>query len=75
MEVDNRETLNKMLVEKQFTRNIIFGTFGEPGYEEAWGQDGIKVDLFSIVCVQARDGNFHQVFSFYKMNPFMNKMK
>ena len=50
MEADNRETLNKMLDEKQFTRNIMFGTFGEPGYEEAWGQDGIKVDLFSIVC-------------------------
>ena len=49
MEADNRETLKKMLEEKLFTRNIVFGTFGEPGYEEAWGQDGIKVDLLSVL--------------------------
>ena len=27
----------------------MLGTFGEPGYEEAWGRDGIKVDLFSSI--------------------------
>ena len=38
-----------MLEEKQIQRNIVFGTFGEPGYEEAWGRDDIKVDLFSSI--------------------------
>ena len=49
MEGDNRETLKAMLEDKEFKRNITFGTFGEPGYEEAWRRDDIKVDLFSSI--------------------------
>ena len=49
LEGDNREKLKTLLEEKQIKRNVVFGTFGEPGYEEAWGRDGIKVDLFSSI--------------------------
>ena len=49
MEGDNRDTLKTMLEDKEFKRNITFGTFGEPGYEEAWRRDDIKVDLFSSI--------------------------
>ena len=44
-EGDNRDTLKTMLEDRGFTRTTVFGTLGEPGYEEAWGRGDIKVDL------------------------------
>ena len=51
MKGENREKLNLMLQEKQIKRSLVFGTFGEPGYEEAWERDGVRVDLFSSIVV------------------------
>ena len=48
-EGENRKDLKGMLEMKGMGRNIVFGNFGETGYEEAWGRDGIKVDLFSSI--------------------------
>ena len=46
---ENRDKLKTMLEKKLFKRNIVLGTFGEPGYEEAWGRDNIRIDLFSSI--------------------------
>ena len=47
MKGDNREKLNSMLQEKQIKRSIVFGTFGEPGYEEAWEREGICTSVYA----------------------------
>ena len=49
VEGDNRDKLKTMLKKKAFKKEVVFGSFGETGYGEAWSRGGIKIDILSSI--------------------------
>ena len=50
----NNAQLKTQLLNQGWKQRHVFGTFGKPGYEEAWVKNKIKVDLFSQTLLNGR---------------------